>query len=110
MPLCTEQRRKDFHSTVAKMLYLAKRTRPECLTAVAYLATRVTKCTEDDWEKLTRLLRYVNDGKERGIVLRHGKRGIAVRVLIDASYGVHADGKSHTGRQEQFTANRSSSR
>jgi hypothetical protein len=60
---CTEQRRKDFHSTVAKMLYLAKRTRPECLTAVAYLATRVTKCTEDDWEKLTRLLRYVNDGK-----------------------------------------------
>jgi hypothetical protein len=39
---CTEQRRKDFHSTVAKMLYLAKRTRPECLTAVAYLALRTT--------------------------------------------------------------------
>jgi hypothetical protein len=26
--VCIEQRRKDFHSTVANMLYLAKRTRP----------------------------------------------------------------------------------
>jgi hypothetical protein len=39
----------------------------------------------------------VNDGKERGIEFRPGERGVAVRVLIDASYGVHADGKSHTG-------------
>jgi hypothetical protein len=82
---------------VAKILYLAKRTRPECFTAVAYLATRASRCTEDDWEKLTRLLRYVNDSKERGIVFRPGKEGIAVRVFFDASYGVHADGKSHTG-------------
>jgi hypothetical protein len=92
---CTEQRRKDFHSIVAKMLYLAKRTRPECLTA--YLATRVSRTTEDDWDKLTRLLRYVNDSKERGIVFRPGKEGIVPRVFIDASYGVHGDGKSHTG-------------
>jgi hypothetical protein len=95
--LCTEQRRKNFHSIVAKMLYLAKRTRPECLTAVAYLAARVSRCTEDDWDKLTRLLRYINDSTERGIVFRPGKKGIIVRVFIDASYGVHADGKSHTG-------------
>jgi hypothetical protein len=94
---CTEQRRKDFHSIVAKMLYLAKRTRPECLTAVAYLATRVSRSTEDDWDKLTRLLRYVNDSKERGIVFRLGKEGIVPRVFIDASSGVHGDGKSHTG-------------
>jgi hypothetical protein len=53
----------------------------------------VTKCTEDDWEKLTQLLRYVSDS----IALRPGKQGIAVRFLIDASNGVHADGKSHTG-------------
>jgi hypothetical protein len=94
---CTESRRKEFHLLVAKMLYHAKKSRPECLAAVAFLATRVTKCTEHDWEKLTRLLRYINDTKERGIVLRPGKCGIIVRVFIDAAYGVHADGKSHTG-------------
>src|SRR3990170_4711170 len=32
---------KYFHTQVAKLLYLAKRVRPECLTAVAFLSTRV---------------------------------------------------------------------
>jgi hypothetical protein len=80
---CTESRRKDFHSLVAKMLYLAKKSRPECLTAVAFLATTVTRCIEHDWEKLTRLLWSINDTKERGLVLRPGKRGIVVRVYVN---------------------------
>jgi hypothetical protein len=70
----------------------------EVKTRVPYSGTtRVTRCTEHDWDKLTRLVRYVNYTKERGVVLRPGKRGIIVRVYIDASYGVHPDGKSHTG-------------
>jgi hypothetical protein len=36
-----------FHSYVAKVLYLAKRVRPECLTAVAFLSTRVHTCDQD---------------------------------------------------------------
>jgi hypothetical protein len=56
----------------------------------------VSGCAEDDWEKLTRILCYVN-GSESAIVLRPGKDGITVRVFIDASYGVHADAQSHTG-------------
>ena len=95
--LLCESERKEFHSTVAKLLYLAKRARPDCLMPVAYLATRVTKCTKDDQVKLTRLMRYVRDTRDRGIVLRAGAAGIEVRVFIDAAYGVHADGKSHTG-------------
>ena len=35
--------------------------------------------------------------KERGIVFSPGETGIVVSVLIDAAYGVHPDGKSHTG-------------
>ena len=79
------------------MSYLAKRAKPECLTAGAFLATRVTKCTEDDIEKLDRLIRYVRYSKDRGLVLRPGVRGIGVRIFIDAAYGVHGDGRSHTG-------------
>lgn len=95
--LVPEVERVEFHRTVAKMLYLAKRARPDCLTAVAYLATRVTKCDEDDQAKLVRLIKYVRATKEHGIVLRVGKGGVTVRVYIDAAYGVHMDGKSHTG-------------
>ena len=92
-----ENERVWFHSVVAKLSYLAKRAKPECLAAVAYLATRVTKCTEDDLEKLKRVLRYVANTREKGVVLRPGVMGICVRVYVDAAYGVHSDGKSHSG-------------
>ena len=93
----TEQQRVTFHRCVAKLLYLAKRARPDCLTAVSFLATRVNRCTTDDLAKLQRLMRYVCATKERGVVFSPGKSGIVVSVLIDAAYGVHPDGKSHTG-------------
>jgi hypothetical protein len=93
----TEEQRKQFHTSVAKMLYLAKRVRPECLTAVAFLATRVHACDVDDLAKLRRLLGYVKATANRGIALRIGEY-MTVHAYIDAAYGVHADsGKSHTG-------------
>ena len=39
MPTVAEERRAKFHSLVAKILYLAKRTKPECLTAISFLAS-----------------------------------------------------------------------
>jgi hypothetical protein len=96
-PRATPEEAEWFHRQVARILYLAKRVRPECLTAVAFLATRVTKSDQDDLGKLRRLLRYIRATAERGIVLRAGANGMQVRLYVDASYGVHADGKSHTG-------------
>ena len=93
----SEEERVKFHSMVAKLLYLAKRTKPECLTAVSFLATRVTRCTADDIGKLTRLVRYIRRTKDRGVVLIPGLLGIQVRVFVDAAFGVHADCRSHTG-------------
>ena len=95
--LVPEEQRSCFHSLVAKLSYLARRAKPECLTAVSYLATRVTRCTWDDIEKLKRLMRYITDTKDRGVTIRPGTLGICVRVFVDAAYGVHADRKSHTG-------------
>ena len=42
-------------------------------------------------------MRYIWATRERGIVFAPGDKGIAVSVLIDAAYGVHPDGRSHTG-------------
>ena len=92
-----EEERVWFHRIVAKLSYLAKRAKPECLTAVAFLATRVTKCTNDDVERLDRVLKYMSDMRERGVVMRPGVLGLSVRLFVDAAYGVHYDGKSHTG-------------
>jgi Reverse transcriptase (RNA-dependent DNA polymerase) len=86
-----------FHTYVAKLLYLAKRTKPECLAAVAFLATRVTMSDDDDMQKLMRLLGYILSTPHRGITFKIGEF-MSVNVFIDAAYGVHKEsGKSHTG-------------
>ncbi len=86
-----------FHSTVAKLLYIAKRTRPDILVAVAFLTTRVTRCDTDDLSKLHRVMSYLSQTIHRGITLRIGTKPIAVRCYVDAAYAVHHDSKSHTG-------------
>ena len=88
---------KEFHTKVAKLLYLAKRTRPECLVAVSYLTTRVTKSTVQDRAKLHRVLGYLGETEGASIEFRPGEKGIVLEQYVDASYGVHIDGKSHTG-------------
>jgi hypothetical protein len=92
-----EEVRVWFHKHAAMILYLAKRARPELLTAVSYLATRVTKFDGDDVDKLIRLIRYIRGTRELGMLLRPGASGIRVHLFVDASYGVQADGRSHTG-------------
>ena len=42
----------EFHHFVAKLLYLAKCTRPDILLAVAFLCTRVKGPDQDDYKKL----------------------------------------------------------
>jgi len=86
---------KEFHTVVAKLLYLAKRARPDILTAVTFLASRVQKSTVEDQLKLTRLLKYLNGTRDCGITLE--QRYNYPVAYCDASYGIHPDCKSHTG-------------
>jgi hypothetical protein len=89
-------KREEFHSIVAKCLYLSKRVRVDMLLTVSFLTTRVLCPDEDDWNKLCRLLKYLNDTRNIGLCLEpYNSKSLC--VYIDASYGVHADGKSHSG-------------
>ena len=97
MPPISQEDKNYFHSYVAKLLYISKRTRPDILVATLLLTTRVNCSDSDDMSKLHRILSYINSTPERGIVLRIGSRGMIVRAHIDAAYHVHSDGKSHTG-------------
>ncbi len=94
--LLQKEERDFFHSVVAKLMYLAKRTRPDILLPVNFLATRVSVASESDYSKLQRILQYLNATQELGIILRIGDV-FEVIGSIDASYGVHNDGKSHSG-------------
>ena len=55
-PALPEKERKATHMLVAKALYLAMRGRPDILTVVSFLCTRVKFMTKEDKAKLDRLI------------------------------------------------------
>lgn len=85
-----------FHSRVAKILYLAKRSRPDLITTTSFLATRVQSPTTQDMNKLQRLLKYINGTRDLWLTLE-ADDDWGLFAYIDASYGTHPDGKSHSG-------------
>jgi hypothetical protein len=85
-----------FHHYVAKLLFAAKRARPDLQTAVAFLCTRVQGPDEDDWKKLIRVLGYLKDTIFLPLIL--GTDGTNnIYWYVDASFAVHQDMRSHTG-------------
>ena len=92
-----EHERKRFHTLVAKLLYLGKRTRPDILVAVSFLCTRVTVATDRDDDKVSRVLKYLARTVDQQLRLWADSDALCVYAYVDASYGVHEDGKSHTG-------------
>jgi hypothetical protein len=88
--------KEKFHSMVQKLLYMSKRARPDILTAVSFLTTRVTSPTEEDERKLFRVLKYLRGSRDLALTLT-GSKDMIVSSYIDASYAVHPDGKGHTG-------------
>jgi Reverse transcriptase (RNA-dependent DNA polymerase). len=48
-PNLDKQSHGKFHSTVAKLLYLSKRARPDIMTIVSFLCTRVQSPTDQDF-------------------------------------------------------------
>jgi hypothetical protein len=91
-----ETERKWFHSKTAKLLYLAKRARPDVLTAVIFLCTRIQEATCEDREKLKRVLGYLKGTAERKLFL-HTQKEKKIVAYVDAAYAVHNDSKSHSG-------------
>jgi len=92
-------RKEKFHSRVAKLLYLAKRVRPDLLTVISYLSTKVNGPTERNWQQLERSLNYLNKTKNMSLTLKKidTSDGTDIKSFIDSSYAVHPDGKSHSG-------------
>jgi ribonuclease HI len=94
-PLREEERLK-FHATVAKLLYLVKKTRTDGLLMVSKLAGRVTCANEGDMRKLMKLIGYFRNTRNYGIMLAWNSL-FKVEFYVDASYNCEPLGKSRTG-------------
>ncbi len=94
--LLDETTSEFFHATVAKLLFLCKRGRPDIQTAIAFLCTRVQQPTKHDLNKLSRVIKYLRNTS--ALVLRLSAENLnVIKWWVDASYGVHHDMRSHTG-------------
>jgi hypothetical protein len=94
--LCVSDK-KRFHTTIARLLYLCKRTRPDIQLPVLYLCTRVRDPTKEDEQKLLKLLGYLKTTKHRARIISHRGNLKRLAAYVDASFACHADGKGHTG-------------
>jgi len=89
--------REKFHSEVASISYVVKRIKPECLPVTSFLMTRVHNSTEQDWQKLERLLSYMNGTKNIPLCLEMGDKPLEITANIDSSHATHGDCRGHTG-------------
>jgi hypothetical protein len=92
-----DDNRKVFHTTVAKLLYLSKRVRPDLLLGVSFLCTRVSKPTMQDASKLSKVFSYLMKTKSKGLKLSSDGTAIDLEIFVDASFSTHEDGKGHSG-------------
>jgi hypothetical protein len=95
-PLLEKRERELFHYTVAKLLYLGKRGRPDILLSLQFLCTRVKALTCDDQRKLERVLGYLKFSKNWSRLIDDSKFE-RVETYIDASFAMHEDGKIQSG-------------
>lgn len=87
---------RAYLSLVQKLMYPAKRTRPDILLATTYLATKCREPKSHHMEKAMRVLKYLNGTKDLKLVIKPPS-SLDFDVYVDASHLVHADGKGHSG-------------
>ena len=86
----------SFHRMVARLLFAAKRARPDIQVAVAYLCTRVKYPNEADYDKLRRVIKYIRRTIHLPLLLGWDESG-SITWSVDASFACHNDYRSHTG-------------
>ena len=91
-----EEKSSTFHSTVAKLLWIIKRSRSYIETALYFLCTRVKDPDIHDWGKLRQVLQFLS--QNMGDYIFIGVDNIyEVLTYVDASYVMHDYMKGHTG-------------
>jgi len=83
-------------SVVMSLYWACKRTRPDLLFNVSYLATRCKHATNNDWKLLKLLLGYINKTITDGIRLCF-TGDVCASLFVDSSAQLYEDFRGHGG-------------
>ena len=95
-PKLSQKQVELLHGILARLLFASKRARPDIQVCVPFLCTRVKSPTEEDYEKLGRVIIYLKNAIHIPLIVGADNSGSMI-WNIDASFAVHPDCKSHTG-------------
>ena len=90
-----DKKRALFHKIVMKGMFLCKRARSDISPGIGLLASRVKEPTEQDWNKLVRLLAFLK-GTRNDVLTLEADDSQELAWYIDAFFAVHPNMKSHT--------------
>jgi hypothetical protein len=85
-----------YHRTTARLLFAAKRARPDLQVAVAYMCTWVKAPTILDYHKLGNTIKYLHGTISMPLLLGWDGTGL-LTWSVDALFVIHNDMRSHTG-------------
>ena len=96
LEILNEHEQEEIRSTVYKLLYLSNRIRPDIAPITNFLCTRINTYTIQDKFKLNRILKYLHGTRDFGLNFTKSNNS-NINIFADASHGIHADGKGHSG-------------
>ena len=99
--LFIDKRQKVFHTCVAKVIFIGKRSRPDIQPTISILSSCVRAPTVQALEKLVILCKYLNCTNDLCLVFSIDDMKV-IKWFIDASYAVHEDFCSHSGLATKF--------
>jgi hypothetical protein len=85
-----------FHRITMQLQWLSQRGRPDIRTAVSFLSRRVYQPDNDDYKKLARVMKYLQNTFDLTLRLGSNSNGI-VKWWVDVSFATHDNMRSHTG-------------
>lgn len=80
----------EFHSCVAKGLYIGRHTRPGIQIPIAVLSSRVSDPNNSDLQKFVRIAKYLRGTKKLCLTLEIENIGV-LKWMVDASHAVHKE-------------------
>ena len=101
-PLLDKERGDRYGSIVGKLLFVSKHARPDPSLTISFLCTRVKFPDTSDWQKLKRLLQYIQCTLDMPYTLSAENGMTILSSWIDASYAIHHDMRGHTGGAMSF--------
>ena len=94
--LLTPKEAEIFHTFTVKGMFLVKRARPDEEPGFGFLSSRVRNPTQQDKDKLIKILGHLKHTINDALTLEANGKGILC-WYADASFAIHHDMKSHTG-------------